>query len=290
MNKTILITGASGFVGKHLVDILSDNYHILECKRTATSHNCNEVIVDLLDEESVKSAIVTLLQRDEKIEYCIHTAAIVAKSDNIKSFSLFDSNMIITNNIIRLCQELAIEKVINFSSMAVYPNKSGHYNENSTINPSFNEDCLYGLAKYSSEELMNYMLLPMCKVVHLRIAQIIGDGMNSSRIIPIMLEELKEKNTITVFGNGKRVSAFIEVASLVRKIAFLLKVFHIGVFNIGDKNISYDELAQGLIIQSGNKFSSINYIKSGSTTKFNLVCNKFDNIYEYEKEHISWNN
>jgi nucleoside-diphosphate-sugar epimerase len=82
-----------------------------------------------------------------------------------------------------------------------------------------------------------------------------------------MLKELKEKNTITVWGDGERSSCFIDIDNVVNVIRKLIYVSAKGVFNLGEKNITYKELAEMLIAQFGNSSSKIICQKEGLRSK-----------------------
>ena len=112
------------------------------------------------------------------------------------------------------------------------------------------------------------------RIVHLRISQVHGKGMRDDRIIPFMLEELKSENKITVFGNGERTSNFINVDKLVKEIEFFLQEDISGIYNVGDQNISYLELAQELIDQYGDHNSTIEKEPQGNKEKFILDISK----------------
>ena len=60
--------------------------------------------------------------------------------------------------------------------------------------------------------------------------------MRQDRIFEVMKKEVKEKNMITVYGMGRRISAFIHIDSLISKIELCIKKKLKGIFNIVDKN------------------------------------------------------
>lgn len=278
--KNIMITGASGFIGKHLSKSLEDTYNIFSLdSRPNTSLNSNinnYVVFDLTDKARV-SSYFNEFKKDHKIDIIIHLAFKLVSSGDSDNTDILFQNIKITESIVGMAKILKPKKIINFSSIAVYPNKNGTYSELSEIKPSVNVECLYGLSKFCSENILDFKLQnENILISHLRVAQVYGDGMRDDRIIPIMLAELREKNTITVFGQGERVSNFIRVDKLLNVIDIFLTKDLRGIYNIGNESLSYLDLAKKLLNEYGNKESKIIREKKGSRAKFYLDTSKID--------------
>ena len=54
-------------------------------------------------------------------------------------------------------------------------------------------------------------------------------------IMPVMLKELKEKNVITVFGNGEKITNFIYIDKLLSAVNFFIENNSESIFNIDDE-------------------------------------------------------
>ena len=274
----LLITGAGGFIGTHLCDSLS-KIHSLH--RIYSSSNpisdSDSYAVNWTDRKAVLNLIDGL--QKQNIDAIIHLASKIASSNKTEDLAILRENIAITENMASLIKIVKPEFIINFSSMAVYPNISGLFSEDSLPKPQKNPDCIYGISKYCSEVIIDFLLRnENIQIAHLRVAQVYGDGMRKDRVIPIMRKELEEKNTITVFGNGERKSCFIEINKLVEIVEYFLIHKVSGTYNVGDQNLFYSDLAKIVIEQYGNKNSTIVKNSQGSREKFHLDISKLQEI------------
>lgn len=273
--KNILITGGGGFIGRNLRDCLEGKYNIFTLDpKIKNKKDCDTIRLDLTNRRKVKS-FFSRFSKKRKINIIIHMAGAMASADNINELAVLNANLKITEGLIETAKILKPGKIINFSSIAVYPNTDGWYDESSEIRPSANTDCLYGLSKFCSEEILNFTLRKEKTIIsHLRISQVYGKGMRQDRVIPAMLKELKKKNTITVFGAGERVSNFIHIEKLLKIIEVFIDTNLPGVYNIGYENISYLNLAKRLIREHGDKKSKVFKKSKGARARFYLDTSK----------------
>ncbi|MBE5851347.1 MAG: NAD(P)-dependent oxidoreductase [Lachnospiraceae bacterium] len=270
--KKVLITGANGFLGKHLQKELASRYSIIATNR----HSENELFyLDLLDKRSVECFLRNMNKLH--IDAIIHTAArlvdgTMTKDDEMK---VLEDNLEITKNTIKLANQLKCDTFINCSSMAVYPNEDGVYNEKSEIRMSCNTDCLYGLSKFCAENMFDYGIQSECRIIHLRLAQIYGDGLREDRIIPVMKQGILDKNVIEVFGNGERVSSFVSIEFVCKIIKNMLENKNAkGIYNVGEENLSYKQLAERVKKKYGNENTVIKMYEQGSRKRFFLDTQK----------------
>jgi len=270
----ILITGAGGFIGAHLYNHLEKTHDVTRIFSSIQPAAKQKTFsVDL----TKKNRVETLIQDLSSIRFdaIIHLASKMASLDSIEKMSILNKNIDMIENMVLLIKRLKPQLVIHFSSMAVYPNISGIFSEDSLPMPQKNRDCIYGLSKFASEVILDFSLRnEKMRIAHLRVAQVYGDGMREDRIIPVMRKELEEKNIITVYGNGERQSCFIEIEKLLETVDYFLKNNVEGVYNVGDENISYFSLAKKVIAQFGNNKSKIIQKSLGSKEKFNLDSSK----------------
>ena len=274
----ILITGAGGFIGTHLYNHLKKKHvitRIFSSNQSVEGENCYSI-------ELTKSTEVENLNQDlskTRFDAVIHLASKMASPGNIENMSILKENVSMIENMVLMLKSLKPEVVIHFSSMAVYPNTSGLFSENSLPMPQKNLDCLYGFSKLSSEVILDFLLRKeYIRIVHLRVAQVYGEGMRQDRIIPVMRKELEEKNTITVYGDGERQSCFIEIDKLVETVDYFIQNKLDGVYNVGDENKSYVDLAEIMIEQFGDEDSIIIKDPKGNKEKFNLDTSKLQRI------------
>ena len=89
-------------------------------------------------------------------------------------------------------------------------------------------------------------------------------------------------NKITVYGNGKRISGFIGINTLIKKINFFLENDIKGIYNTSEYNLSYKDLASNLISKYGDQKSSISYIDSGVSSK--VIINN-EKLKKAEQKH-----
>ena len=276
----ILITGAGGFIGTHLYNHMKSEHCITRI--FSPSHPAgkqNSYSVDLTKNNEVE----TLIQELSKTKYdcVIHLASKMASKNNIEKMSIFKMNVDMIENMVFLIKRLKPEVVIHFSSMATYANVSGLFSETSLPMPQKNPDCLYGLSKFASEVILDFLLRDGdIRIVHLRVAQVYGEGMRQDRIIPVMRKELDEKNTITVYGNGERQSCFIRIDKLLESVDYFVQNKVDGVYNVGYENLSYIDLAKNIVKKFGNKESTIVKKAHGNKKKFNLDISKLQKMIE----------
>jgi nucleoside-diphosphate-sugar epimerase len=270
----ILITGAGGFIGTHLYNHLEKTHDVTRIFSSIQPAGKQKTFsVDLTKKNRVETLIQDL--SSTRFDAIIHLASKMASLDSIEKMSILNKNIDMIENMVLLIKRLKPQLVIHFSSMAVYPNISGIFSEDSLPMPQKNRDCTYGLSKFASEVILDFSLRnEKMRIAHLRVAQVYGDGMRQDRIIPVMRKELEEKNIITVYGNGERQSCFIEIEKLVETVDYFLKNNVEGVYNVGDENISYFSLAEKVIAQFGNNKSNIIQKSRGSKEKFNLDFSK----------------
>ena len=234
----ILVTGSSGFVGRNICnEIVKKNSIIGIYNKNNKNKSYSNIKLDLC--ENLEPSEIRAIFKGEKIHSVIHLAGLLADKKNFRNFNLFEKNIKITRNLIDICKVIKPKSFINFSTMSVYPDISGAYDEKTVFRINNNVDFLYGFSKYCSEILFENYFKNLHKInfCNLRVSQIYGEGMNQTRIIPIMKKELRDKNSITVFGNGLRMSNFIHIDKLSKYIVFILSKKLKGTYNIGDENI-----------------------------------------------------
>ena len=284
----ILIVGHTGFIGNKLSEYLFKENHTLYGLSTKTSQKdyfCSQIKIDLLKLSNRSIKIFSNKIEFQKLDLVINCASILANNRNLNSMDLLYKNLKLTENLIKLIKIFNPKKLINLSSMAVYPDKCGKFSEKSTVYLGNNREGLYGLSKFCSENIFDFYLTNNIKTLHLRLSQVYGKNMNKDQVYSKMKKELSEKNYISVLGLGKRISNFIEINKLCEIINnFIKKPNLTGIFNVGDKNISYKDLAMLIINKYGNVKSKFILMEKGKKYKFMLCLDKLNSIKFEEKQ------
>mgnify|MGYP003984101359 FL=1 len=169
----ILITGASGFVGTHLVHALAKTHKIrclLRDSSKSSFPDCEIVEGDLLNYES-------LLHATEGIDTVVHLAAAISSTD---TSSFFQVNVGGMENLVSASKKNKVNKFIFISSGAV----------------TTNED-LYSVSKEKAEKVLIESGL---KNIILRPAEIYGEG--DTKGITKLINLVRTFPAIPIFGKG----------------------------------------------------------------------------------------
>ena len=265
----ILIIGVSGFIGKSIYKNLNKHHEVFGISRSLLDlKNCFKV--DLCNPDELN----TFFDKYD-FDVIINLASIMANKNNLNDFSLFEDNLLMTKNLIKVLQKKESIYLINFSSSAVYPNLSGIFAEDDIIDPSVNADCLYGLSKFNNEILFNYFLKSL-NVLNLRVGYVYGSGMNPFRIHKVFENELKENNRITIWGNGERCFPQLSTEYLNSILMNIIESRITGTYNFGEENISLTNLAKKYIQLYGDNKSEIIFNKK----------NKNNNVFKMQLDKL----
>lgn len=126
--KTIFITGAFGFLGSHLLEILDTRKYKIRCLTTRSNINTNKKLQiihgNILNQESYSSHL-------KDVDVVIHLAASV-----ISNKDTYNINVNGTKKLIEECKKYKINRFIHISSVAAHI------------------DSVYGISKRDSELLV----------------------------------------------------------------------------------------------------------------------------------------
>ena len=265
----ILIIGVSGFIGKSIYENLIKHYDVFGISRSSLDlKNCFKVDLYNLKE-------LNLFFQKHDFDVIINLASRMANKNNLNNFSLLEDNLLMSKNLINVLNDKNSGYLINFSSSSVYPNISGTFCEDNIIDSSVNGDCLYGLSKFNNEMLFGYFLKKL-NIINLRIGYVHGGGMNESRIHKVFENELKEKNKITIWGNGKRSFPQISIEYLNSILLNIIENHITGTYNLAEENISLINLAKNYLQLYGDNNSEIIF-----NTKYNN-----NNVFEMRFDKI----
>lgn len=160
----IIVTGAAGFVGGHVCTFLN-NAHTL-CK--VDIHGGDDfIIVDLCNIDEVQN-VFSSFQANHPVDVILHLASRLMSPNDVENIAVFYDNIHIIESVIEIAKIVKPKKLINISSMAVYPNIEGTFSETSQVQMSLNSDCIYGLSKFCSENLFDFFLTESSNLPNLK--------------------------------------------------------------------------------------------------------------------------
>jgi len=199
MDEKILVTGATGRVGKHLVNALlsqGEKVRALVKEKIVENENVEIFYGDLLDKESLKKAV-------ETVDIIYHLAAVVdylAPKD-----MMFDVNVIGTKNLLEVSKA---KKFIYLSSTASMGKKLKEIpaNESTPCHPSD----FYGQTKLDAEKLVKEN-----GGIVLRSADVFGSGFIEG--YDYVISGL-EDGSLPVIGDGKNFIQWIHIDDLIQAL------------------------------------------------------------------------
>jgi GDP-L-fucose synthase len=234
--KVILVTGASGFLGQHVVNLLNNRN---DCKVIpASSKDCN--LIDLKETFEYINKV--------NPDIIIHLAARLGGiGDNKKNPSkYFYENMTIGMNVLKCASELGIVRVINIGTVCSYPKYSPVPFSEENIWHGFPEitNASYGIAKRAlleySRALQNELDFTC---INLLLANLYGPGDDfreeTSHVIPALIKKMVSgSSNIEVWGDGSPTRDFLYVedaADAIVRVAFADKDLYsdTAIYNVG---------------------------------------------------------
>ena len=207
-----LVTGATGFVGPHLVEALIGRGRRVRClvrDRARALHlerlGATVVQVDRLDSTSLAPAI-------EDVERIFHLAGggKVSTAGDRGLAALRSANVAPLEAVLRAARAAAVRRVVHFSSIsAMGVQLDVRLDEDSPCQPRTPHE----IAKFESEEVALEPLDPGVPVVVLRPSQIYGPGDARSEILTLV--RLAKRGLVPMFGGGVGLVPWVFVSDVV---------------------------------------------------------------------------
>lgn len=248
----ILITGATGFVGSHLLEEFSGSDHdILALGRSENNliPGVTYKFVDLRDFEKTDEVIGEF---EPDIVY--HLAACSAESTGEHSPINMTSNGYNTffNTITAAIKTGKLKKFIYASSAAVYGNLDTPYHEGQEPKPND----IYAVSKYANE-LSLQILANTYKFdfVIVRPHNITGERQDPTdptrNVVPMFMQLLRLGRAPKIFGDGASTRCYTYVKDVTRALYLCLEIKN-KIINVGsDKATSIKDLYSSIVNISG---------------------------------------
>ena len=206
----ILITGATGFIGRYLTAALSKTYSV-RClvRKTSDIKELKDLSVDLvygdlLDRNSLGPAL-------DKIDLVYHLAGEVYSR---KKNDYYKGNVLATQNLLEACKEKGTKRIIFLSSTGVY--KPTYTKELLTEEAECNPISIYGKTKLDAEGLIKKCNIPW---VIVRAPVIYGPHQKS--VLNRFFLDAINKRKIYIFGSGDNLRSLCFIDNLVEGLVLL---------------------------------------------------------------------
>lgn len=249
---SIVITGASGFLGKEVVRQLSDRKLLLLGRSKAR-----------LQETFPEQAGLTLLETDyspdslrnifASADAVVHLAA-QRYQKQFRCLSEYSDNIKDCDSIFHVCQDIGITNVVFASTIGVYSDRfnSPPFQETEAVFPQN----LYALSKLIGESLG---FMRGLKFKSLRFAQLVGLGEREGFMLSTFINRALEGEDLILFGKGKGRREYLYVKDAATAIEAALDYPAVsGVFNVGlGESTSHREFAESVCRTFGENRVSV---------------------------------
>ena len=255
MQKTILITGAAGFLGSHLCDrFVKEGYFVIGMDNLITGDLKN--ISHLYSHSNfrfINHDVTLFVDVEEDIDYILHFASPASPIDYLKiPIQTLKVGSLGTHNLLGLAKAKKARFLIASTSEIygdplIHPQPESYYGNVNTIGPRG----VYDEAKRFMEAItMAYHRFHGLDTRIVRIFNTYGPRMrlNDGRVIPAFIGQALRGEGLTVFGDGLQTRSFCYVDDLVEGIFRLLfSDYHLPI-NIGNPDeITIKDFAEEII-------------------------------------------
>ena len=221
--ETIVVTGASGFIGEHLLDVLKDHYHIHAFARRMQKQvgiplheNIIWDLVDITDQNQLEKTFERTCSK-HSIEYVIHLAAYYDFGNQYKRTDIYEkTNVLGTKYILELSKKYKVKHFIFASSLVAskFPVRGDLIYEKSPLDADFS----YAITKQKGEALVNeYSKYFKCSII--RFAAVFSDCCNYEPLYNFMTTWLSNSwKSRMIAGRGQMAIPYIHINCVINII------------------------------------------------------------------------
>jgi UDP-glucose 4-epimerase len=216
--QRVLVTGGSGFIGRHAVKTLSAaGAHVRVVDLQAHPDPDVEVVRgDIADPEVIEAAF------DGGFDGVVHLAAVTSVLRSVQRPELtYQTNVAGTHRVLEGAREAGVRALVFASTNAVTgPMLDPAITELSSLRPL----TPYGATKAAGEMLMSaYTAVYGIRCTALRLTNVYGPGMQAKdSIVARLMRAIRLGNTFEVYGDGLQVRDYVHVADVVSAMLIAL--------------------------------------------------------------------
>ncbi len=259
-SKTVLITGAAGFLGSHLCDrFIAEGFRVVGMDNLITGDLKNiEHLFDLKQFTFYNHDVSSFVYVPGRVDYILHFASPASPIDYLKiPIQTLKVGSLGTHNLLGLAKEKKARILIASTSEVygdplVHPQKETYYGNVNTIGPRG----VYDEAKRFQESItMAYHRFHGLETRIARIFNTYGPRMrlNDGRVIPAFMGQALRGEDLTVFGDGSQTRSFCYVDDQIEGIYRLLMSDYTDPVNIGNPHeISILDFAKEIVRLTGS--------------------------------------
>ncbi len=224
----VLVTGGSGFIGRHVVSALRGaGHHVTVVDRVDFGDGDIACVTGDLEDPSVREAAV-----ESGLDAVVHLAAETSVLGSMERPALVHRvNVDVTAALLELCRERGVASFVLASTNAVVGNVEGTMSERIPLAPL----TPYGATKAAAEMLLSgYHGAYGLRTVSLRLTNVYGPGMShKDSFVPRLMRAAADDGGVQVYGDGLQRRDLVHVTDVARACALAVAGWPSGPVIIG---------------------------------------------------------